>query len=62
MIRKALSLICAAGFFGATLVGILKGVSLGSCLSFTSGTAFLLGTLMDHRDIFRREANQESKD
>lgn len=61
--RKFLSITCGVCFFGATLVNILKGVSLGSSLSFISGTAFFLGTVMDHHDIFQHvEADKEPKD
>ena len=62
-VRKALSITCGVCFFGATLYSICNSVTLGSILSFTSGTAFFLGTIMDHRDIFRRvEANQKPRD
>ena len=52
MIRQAISLITALAFFGATVVGISHGITLGSVLSLISGSGFLLGTLID---LSRRE-------
>lgn len=63
VIRKILSIICGFCFFGATLYSVLHTVSLGTVLSFISGTSFLIGTVMDHHDIFRYvEAAKEPRD
>ena len=45
--RDFLSLVTALAFFGATAVNATHGITLGSCLSLISGTAFLLGTCID---------------